>query len=171
MYPSSLLYPSIPSHFIPIHIHSLLYLFISSLFYTYSYRRFSFLYSSSHSTPHFHSFILSTLPFPTSPLSPTPPPNSRSYRVTPLFASLSSTEIATSYGLRFFKLLLSRKDYAFLCSFLEVLIHLFRTQNGRKSNSRTPIRLRNCWGLWNCVIDLECEPGVGGRSRRKAQNT
>ena len=57
MYPSSLLYPSIPSHFIPIHIHSLLYLFISSLFYTYSYRRFSFLYSSSHSTSHFHSFI------------------------------------------------------------------------------------------------------------------
>ena len=41
----------------PIHIHSLLYLFISSLFYTYSYRRLSFLYSSSHSTSHFHSFI------------------------------------------------------------------------------------------------------------------
>ena len=56
IYPSSLLYPSIPSHFIPIHIHSLLYLFISSLFYTYSYRRLSFLYSPSHSTSHFHSF-------------------------------------------------------------------------------------------------------------------
>ena len=31
MYPSSLIYPSIPSHFIPIHIQSLLYLFISSV--------------------------------------------------------------------------------------------------------------------------------------------
>jgi len=31
MYPSSLLYPAIPSHSLPIHIQSLLYLFISSV--------------------------------------------------------------------------------------------------------------------------------------------
>ena len=40
----------------PIHIHSLLCLFISILSYAYSFHRFSFLYSPSHSTSHFHSF-------------------------------------------------------------------------------------------------------------------
>ena len=46
----------IPHHSSILLFHLILCLFISSLFYSYSYRRLSFLYSPSHSTSHFHSF-------------------------------------------------------------------------------------------------------------------
>ena len=46
----------IPHHSSILLFHLILCLFISSLFYSYSYRRFSFLYSPSHSTSHFHLF-------------------------------------------------------------------------------------------------------------------
>ncbi|KAK8812508.1 hypothetical protein WA538_003722, partial [Blastocystis sp. DL] len=52
IYPSSLLYPSIPSHSLPIHIQSLLYLFISSvlisLFVIALYFSFPFILISTH---------------------------------------------------------------------------------------------------------------------------
>ena len=56
-----LLFEHLLSLFIPHHssillFHLILFLFISSLFYTYSYRRFSSLYLPSHSTSHFHLF-------------------------------------------------------------------------------------------------------------------
>ena len=54
-------YEHLLSLFIPHHSSILLFyiilcLFISSLSYSYSFHRFSFLYSSSYSTSHFHSF-------------------------------------------------------------------------------------------------------------------
>ena len=46
----------IPHHSSILLFHLILCLFISILSYSYSFHRFSFLYSPSHSTSHFHSF-------------------------------------------------------------------------------------------------------------------
>ena len=95
----------------------ILCLFISSLFYSYSFHRFSFLYSSSYSTSHFHSFsyqhTLSSLFFYAIPFLSFNPFSPLSHSILPHYSTPLSFIFSFSFSLPLHHLLIILPIHSF----------------------------------------------------------